>query len=107
MTTEAFEQFRTQISADKDLQASIAACFSSPPTDGSTGLDKLIALGKSHGFDFTAQDVQACLRTGNAALSDAELDQVSAGGVTEILIKFLEKAAEDIANGITGGPRFR
>ena len=95
MTTEAFEQFRTQINADKDLQASIAACFSSPPTEGSTGLEKLIALGKSHGFDFTAQDMQASLRTGNAALSDAELEQVSAGGTFDIK-NFIEKWAQDM-----------
>ena len=79
MTIQAFEQFRTQVNADKALQASVAACFSSPPTEGSTGFDKLAALGKSHGFDFTAQDVQGRMGTGDATLSDFELELVSAG----------------------------
>ena len=49
MATQAFEKFRTQVNADKALQAAVAACFSSAPTEGSTGFDKLAALGKSHG----------------------------------------------------------
>ena len=80
MTTEAFEKFCIQANDDQALQTAVAACFSSPPTEGASGFDKLAALGKSHGFDFTVQDVQASVSTDNAALSDAELEQVSAGG---------------------------
>ena len=58
MTTQAFEKFRSQVNADKALQTAVAACFSSAPTEGSTGFDKLAALGRSHGFEFTAQEVQ-------------------------------------------------
>ena len=79
MTTPAFEQFRTQVSADKALQTAVAACFSSPPTEGSTGFDKLAALGKSHGFDFTVQEAQGSRGSGDATLSDFELELVSAG----------------------------
>ena len=79
MTTQAFEQFRTQVNADKALQAAVAACFSSAPAEGATGFDKLAALGKSHGFDFTAQDAQGNTGTSGATLSDFELELVSAG----------------------------
>ena len=79
MTTQAFEQFRTQVNTDKALQASVAACFSSPPTEGSTGFDKLAALGKSHGFEFTAQEAQGGTGSADATLSDFELELVSAG----------------------------
>ena len=92
MTTEAFEKFCTQANDDQALQAAVAACFSSPPTEGASGFDKLAALGKSHGFDFTVQDVQASTSTGNATLSDAELEQVSAGGI-------FEDFASDFAKG--------
>ena len=107
MTTQAFEQFRTQVNADKALQAAVAACFSSPPTEGSTGFDKLAALGKSHGFDFTAQDVQGSLSTGSAALSDAELEQVSAGGgsndVWNSIWEKIQAVAFSIAPALVGG----
>ena len=107
MTTQAFEQFRTQVSADKALQTAAAACFSSPPTEGSTGFDKLIALGKSHGFDFTAQDVQGGLSTGNATLSDSELEQVSAGGASNDGLRSLwekiQAALLSIAPTLIGG----
>ena len=83
MTTEAFEKFRTQVNADKALQASVAACFSSAPTEGSTGLDKLAALGRSHGFEFTAQDAQGATAADGTALSDFELELVSAGSNAE------------------------
>ena len=79
MATQAFEKFRTQVNADKALQAAVAACFSSAPTEGSTGFDKLAALGKSHGFEFTAQDAQGATAADGAALSDFELELVSAG----------------------------
>ena len=125
MTTPAFEQFRTQVSADKALQTAVAACFSSPPTEGSTGFDKLAALGKSHGFDFTAQDVQGSMVTGDATLSDFELELVSAGngtdaktamtqGVSAIGKGFLDlrsqfeqglRQAQDAVSGNRPGPR--
>ena len=92
MTTEAFETFCTHANADQALQAAVAACFSSPPTEGASGFDKLVALGKSHGFNFTVQQVQASVSTDNAALSDVELEQISAGGV-------LEAFAEDVSTG--------
>ena len=79
MTPQSFEQFRAQVNADKSLQAEVAACFSSPPTDGSTGVDKLVALGKSHGFEFTAQEAQGATATDGATLSDFELEMISAG----------------------------
>ena len=83
MTTEAFEKFRSQVNADKALQASVAACFSSAPTEGSTGFDKLAALGKSQGFDFTAQDAQGATAADGTTLSDFELELVSAGSNAE------------------------
>lgn len=79
MTTEAFEQFRTQVSADKALQAQVAACFSSPPSEQADGFDKLAALGKSHGFDFTAEHAREATAANNATLSDFELELVSGG----------------------------
>ena len=79
MTTKAFEQFRTNVNADQALQAAVAACFSSPPTEGLTGFDKLAAFGKTHDFDFTAQDAQGATTADGATLSDFELELVSAG----------------------------
>ena len=79
MTTQAFEQFRSQVNADKDLQPAVAACFSSAPTEGLTGLDKLAALGSSHGFEFTAQDAQGATAADGTTLSDFELELVSGG----------------------------
>lgn len=79
MTTEAFEKFRSQVDADKALQAAVAACFSGPASSGSNGFDKLSALGKSHGFDFTAQEAQGATGADGATLSEFELNQVSAG----------------------------
>ena len=79
MTTQTFEQFRAQVNTDKGLQAQVAACFSSAPTDGFTGFDKLAALGKSHGFEFTAQDVRGVVAADGAKLSDFELELVSGG----------------------------
>ena len=82
MTTQAFEQFRNQVSADKALQAAVAACFSSPPSDGPTGFDKLVALGKSHGFDFTEAQAREATAPGTGMLSDLELELVSGGNDT-------------------------
>ena len=79
MTTQAFEQFRSQVNVDLGLQTAVAACFSSAPTEGPTGFDKLVALGKSHGFDFTAQDAQRATAADGATLSDFELELISAG----------------------------
>ena len=82
MTTETFEQFRTQINTDKALQAEVAACFSSPPSGQADGFDKLVAIGKSHGFDFTAEHARQSTTAGTPALSDFELELVS-GGMTQ------------------------
>ena len=79
MTTQAFEQFRTQVSTDKALQAAVAACFSSPTSSDSNGFDKLAALGKSHGFDFTEAQARQATAAGTATLSDFELELVSGG----------------------------
>lgn len=79
MTTQAFEQFRTYVSTGKALQAEVAACFSSRLAGRATGFDKLAALGKSHGFDFTVQDAQGPAPTDSVALSDFELELVSGG----------------------------
>ena len=79
MTTQTFEQFRTRVNADKALQAQVAACFSSAPTDGATGFDKLVALAKSYGFEFTAQDVRGVVAVDGAKLSDFELELVAGG----------------------------
>ena len=79
MTTQIFEQFRTQVSTDKALQAEVAACFSSPPAGESNGFDKLSALGKSRGFDFTAEHAHQAAAADKAVLSDFELELVSGG----------------------------
>ena len=79
MTAQAFEQFRTQVNADLGLQTAVAACFLSVPIEGSTGFDKLVALGNSHDFDFTAQDAKRATVADGATLSDFELELVSAG----------------------------
>ena len=62
MTTQTFENFRSQVNADLTLQADVAACFSSAPTEGSTDFDKLAELGKGHGFEFTAQEARSAAR---------------------------------------------
>ena len=79
MTTQAFEQLRTQVNTDKGLQAQVAACFSSAPADGFTGFEKLVALGKSHGFEFTAGEARGAAESDDPSLSDFELELVSAG----------------------------
>lgn len=79
MTTQKFEQFRTQVSTDKVLQAEVAACFSSPPSEKADGFDKLVELGKSHGFDFTAAHAREATEADTAVLSDFELELVSGG----------------------------
>ena len=79
MTTQAFEQLRTQVNTDKGLQAQVAACFSSAPADGFTGFEKLVALGKSHGFEFTAEEARGAAESDDPSLSDFELELVSAG----------------------------
>ena len=79
MTIQAFEQFRTQVSTDKALQTEVAACFSSPTSAESNGFDKLAALGKSHGFDFTVAQAREATAPGNATLNDFELELVSGG----------------------------
>ena len=79
MATQTFEQFRNQVSSDKALQAEVAACFSSPPSAESDGFDKLVAFGKSHGFDVTAEHARQATTAGTASLSDFELELVSGG----------------------------
>ena len=82
MTTQAFEQFRSQVSTNPALQAAVAACFTSATSsdsNGSNGFTKLAALGKSHGFDFTEAQARQATAAGTATLSDFELELVSGG----------------------------
>ena len=79
MSIQAFEQFRTHVSTSRALQGAVAACFSSAPTEGSSGFDKLAALGKSRGFDFTEAHARQATAAATATLSDFELELVSGG----------------------------
>ena len=65
MSKENFEHFMKQVADSQELQAKIGAEI--------TG-DTLVALGASHGFEFSIADVQA-----GAELSDAELEGLSGG----------------------------
>ena len=86
MTTQAFEQFRRQVNADSGLQAGVVACFSSPPIEGSSGFDKLVSLGKIHGFDFSAQEAIGAKTADGATLSEFELELVSGGSFSRFVL---------------------
>ena len=68
MSKGHLEQFMKQVAESEDLQAKIG--------EEITG-DALVALGATHGCEFSIEDVQA-----SAELSDEELDQVAGGAFT-------------------------
>ncbi len=93
MSTEALEQFMTQVEESADLQARIGE---------EIGADALVALGADHGCEFTVEDVRA---TGTVAspgeLSDEELEAVSGGVVLLVIL------AAHRPNRSGGGTGFR
>lgn len=73
MSITALDQFRAKLATDVALQK---ACMDSMSAGKQ---DEVIALGRSLGFEFSAEDVQQ--RMADAELSEIELELVSAGAI--------------------------
>ena len=78
MSQASLNQFLSKIIADATLQDQLKDV-----TDKAAFTQTLLRLGKEHGFDFTAEDVEAVLMTNKTnpleELSDAQLAQVAGG----------------------------
>ncbi|MGQ0655181.1 MAG: Nif11-like leader peptide family RiPP precursor [Betaproteobacteria bacterium] len=77
MSLQSLQSFRQQANGNPELEAAVRGCLSGP--QGALDLGALAALGKRHGFDFSADDVRAAMATSEEELSDFELEVVSAG----------------------------
>lgn len=78
MSKEAVLAFRDKMTEDEELQELIQTGLQ----DGNLNL---VLMGKTHGFDFTAaelDDVWNSLQGGEGELTDFELEVVSGGGVS-------------------------
>lgn len=76
MSVENFKNFITKIKTDKVLQENLK--------ETGTDVDKIIALGKETGFEFTAEDMDKAVEElkMDGEISDEQLDNVS-GGINE------------------------
>ena len=77
MSVENFKQFVTSVSGDEELAAKVK--------EAGTDVDKIIALGKEKGLEFTAEDIKAAHEEAAGSseeLSDEDLEKVAGGFVT-------------------------
>jgi predicted ribosomally synthesized peptide with nif11-like leader len=92
MSQESALAFRDAVASNSDLQKQVKDVL----TEGAP--DALAALGKEHGFDFSAadaEDVLNSLGSGERELSDFELDMVAGGSTLSVLV--------DVGGGGGGG----
>ena len=89
MSTANVHSFLDKAAADPDLRARMA---NQPPSS----LDEIIALATEQGLPFTAADWQACVGE-SQSLSDAELSEVSGGGVWDNAVQRLRQRMRDNA----------
>ena len=98
MGREAFEQFMTQVEGSAYLQTRIAK---------EIGADALVALGADHGREFTVEEVRAAgTAESPGELSDEQLETVSGGLISPVIITAYGKASH-YKGGAGSGGRFR
>lgn len=82
MSQEKLTEFMSRAQGDELLRAEAKNAIES-----SEGPDRLVALGKSNGYDFTAEEVMQEVAKSDKELSNAELDAVAGG----LVIHFVKK----------------
>ena len=77
MSVEQVKEFYEQVSEDEDLQSEFEGLESEEAV-----VEKTVALGSEHGFEFNAEDVKNALKQARAEaeeLDDADLEDVAGG----------------------------
>lgn len=77
MSVEQVKKFYEQIQEEEDLQSE----FEGPETEEAL-VEKAVALGSEHGFEFSAEDVKTVMEQARAEaeeLDEAELEDVAGG----------------------------
>ena len=82
MSKAEIERFVTDVRDDAKLQAAVRGKSLDGPG--------LVAVARAHGYDVTAEDVEAHVRAGSRELSEEELD--SAAGGTSWLVNIIGPA---------------
>ncbi len=75
MSLHSAQEFRRQVSASPELQEAVAAKVS----DGVIDFAGVSEIGRSKGFEFSAEDAKNALATQSDELSDFEMELVSGG----------------------------
>jgi predicted ribosomally synthesized peptide with nif11-like leader len=75
MSIQAAQDFRQQVNASADLQAAVAGHVK----DGNIDYAGLSTLGRSHGYEFSANDAKSALSAASDELSEFEMELVSGG----------------------------
>lgn len=76
MTIEAATEFRAMINETPALQSAIRDLMGD---DGLLDLTGTKKLGQQHGYEFDEDEIESLIANDNDALSDFELEMVSAG----------------------------
>ena len=77
MSVEQLKKFYQQVSEDEDLQSEFEGLETMEDV-----MEKTVALGAEHGFEFSAEDVKTVMEQASTQaeeLDEAELDDVAGG----------------------------
>ena len=78
-----FQNFRTVVLEDEDLQEQVISIVNTATTNGSGLGDGIATLAKTHGYTITSDEVYAHVDIlgQDGALTDFELEMISGGGL--------------------------
>ena len=86
MSTESIEKFWVRLAEDESLRRRMRAIFAVGGERRAIAADRVVALGKAHGYEFTVAELRTSIAEQTAAdaesdeLTDDELDMASGGG---------------------------